>query len=473
MSGLVKTKIIVTIGPKCQAAETIRQLIEAGTDIFRLNFSYGTYQEHKKNIENIRLMSKETAKNVSILQDLQGPKIRLKEIEGGRAWLKEGDEFILTEREVKGNSHQASISYGEIIRDVKPGEVLYINDGLIKLEVREVTAQEIITRVIEGGEIGSHNGINFPQSQLSIPAMTDKDKQDLSFGLENGVDLVALSFVKTRDDLRLIKSLMEQVGTTIPVIAKIEKWEAVNHLEEIIAEAEGMMVARGDLGVELPLEKIPIIQKKIISLARSCGKPVITATQMLNSMIENPVPTRAEVNDVANAVFDGTDALMLSNETAAGKYPVEAVKMMRKIVLETENSDLFVHQIETSPEPDELVVPEAIAISVKKIAERVGARVIITATESGKTACLISKYQPAQPVLALTPSLKTLRFLNLKWGVYPCQVERFKSVDEILKEGPALAQQLGFIQPGQNYLITCGTHTGITGSTNLLKVDRC
>jgi len=467
----IKTKIVVTIGPKSRQPEIIESLIRAGADIFRLNFSYGTYEEHQENIKNIRIQSKKVGKDVSILQDLQGPKIRLGEIAGNNIRLNKGQEFVIKGVKVTGNERQASITSPEIIKDIKPGELIFINDGLIKLKVKKSTPREIITEVMAGGEISSHQGLNFPQSRLSLRALTEKDKQDLVFGLENGVDLIGLSFVKSREDLLHFKEFMRSTGKTAPVVAKIEKWEAVQNLEEIITEAEALMVARGDLGVELPVEKVPIIQKKIIALARAHGKPVITATQMLNSMIKNPVPTRAEVNDIANAILDGTDAVMLSNETAVGSYPVESVEMMRKIIYETENSDIFKNLMNQTIEPAEISIPEAIAYSVKNTASRVKARVILTATETGRTAAIISKYRPQLPILALTPRWETLRFLNLTWGVFPFLVKQFKSVDEILRRGPRIAEEAGFLRPSDIYFITCGTHTGIPGSTNLFKVD--
>ncbi|MBC7349925.1 MAG: pyruvate kinase [Candidatus Aminicenantes bacterium] len=467
----IKAKIIVTIGPKSQQPEIIESLIRAGADVFRLNFSYGTYKEHQENIKNIRKLSKKVGKDVSILQDLQGPKIRLGEIAGNSVRLNKGQKFVIKAEKVNGNERQASITSPEIIEDIKPGELIFINDGLIKLKVKKSTSREIITEVIAGGEITSHQGVNFPQSKLSLRAFTEKDKQDLVFGLENGVDLIGLSFVKSRDDLHHFKEFMRSTGKRVPVVAKIEKWEAVQNLEEIVTEAEALMVARGDLGVELPVEKVPIIQKKIIALARAQGKPVITATQMLNSMIKNPVPTRAEVNDIANAILDGTDAVMLSNETAVGNYPVESVKMMRKIIYETENSEIFKSLMSQIIEPAEISIPEAISYSIKNTASRVKASLILTATETGRTAAIISKYRPGLPIFALTPRRETLRFLNLTWGVFPFLVKRFKSVDEILRKGPRIAEEAGFLRPSDIYFITCGTHTGILGSTNLFKVD--
>jgi pyruvate kinase len=466
-----KTKIVVTLGPKSESPEVIEKLINAGTNIFRLNFSYGTYDEHKTRITNVRAISERLGRTVSILQDLQGPKIRLGKIENNSAMLENGAEFILTDREILGNSRVSSITLSEIINDVKVGESIFVNDGLIKLKVKGLRPHEIVTEVVGGGLISDHKGLNFPQTRISAAAFTDKDKQDLAFGLQNGVDMVALSFVKSHNDLVQFKKYMKSLDKSVPVIAKIEKWEAVEDLEAIMEEASAVMVARGDLGVELPVEEVPIIQKKMIALANSKGKPVITATQMLNSMVENPTPTRAEVNDIANAIFDGTDAVMLSNETAVGKFPVESVEMMRSIILETEGSDIFNSHIKDSGEPAEATITDAIAYSVKKTSERVNAKVIISATETGKTAFLISKYKPMMPIIGLTPKIETLRFLNLKWGVFPYLVQSFKTVDEMLTVGPQIANQLGFLSKGDVFVITCGTHAGVSGSTNLFKVD--
>lgn len=411
-------------------------------------------------------------RNVAILQDLQGPKIRLGKIDRGIAVLKKGQEFTLVRKEVLGNENVSSFTFTDVIADVKKGETIYINDGLIKLKVKNVTHDGIVTEIIEGGEIGDHKGLNFPETRLSVKAFTEKDKLDFIFGLENGIDMVALSFVKSHKDIVHFKEYMHSIGRDVPVIAKIEKWEAVSDLNSILDESSAVMVARGDLGVELPIEKVPIIQKQIISVSNAKGKPVITATQMLNSMVVNPSPTRAEVNDIANAIFDGTDAVILSNETTVGKFPVESAQMMRKIIVETEKSEFFKKHLNEQGEPFEETITDAIAYSVKKTSERVKARVIITATESGKTALLISKYKPNLPVLALTPKTETLEFLLLKWGVFPYLVQKFKTVDEILNEGPNIACRLGFLDKGDVFVITAGTHAGVSGSTNLVKVDR-
>ncbi len=466
-----KTKIVATIGPSTNTEEKIKRLIVEGVDVFRINFSHGDKEQHRETIKKIKAISNDLSYPVSILQDLQGPKIRLGKLKNGKAFLKNGSEFILTTKEILGDEHICSITFPSVIKDITVDQLIYINDGLIKLKVKKVTGDKVYTTVIEGGEISDHKGVNFPNTRLSIPAITEKDKEDLKFGLSNGVDLVALSFVKTPEDVIELRSLMQEYGRIIPIISKIEKWEAVENIEKIVEVSDGIMVARGDLGVEVPVEKVPIIQKKIISISNKKGKPVITATQMLNSMVESPVPTRAEVTDVSNAIFDGTDAVMLSNETAVGKFPIESVKVMRNIIKNTEKSTIFRKFLKTkAEEPVEKNISDAIAISANNIANVVNAKIIISATESGRTAILVSKHKPNVPVIALTPKEETLKFLILKWGVIPFKVDAFKTVDEILQKAVEIAKETKLAKKGDIIVITAGSHTGISGSTDLLKV---
>ncbi len=466
-----KTKIVATIGPSTNTEEKIKKLIVEGVDVFRINFSHGDKEQHRETIKKIKAISNDLSYPVSILQDLQGPKIRLGKLKNGKAFLKNGSEFILTTEEILGDEHICSITFPSVIKDITVDQLIYINDGLIKLKVKKVTGDKVYTTVIEGGEISDHKGVNFPNTRLSIPAITEKDKEDLKFGLSNGVDLVALSFVKTPEDVIELRSLMQEYGRIIPIISKIEKWEAVENIEKIVEVSDGIMVARGDLGVEVPVEKVPIIQKKIISISNKKGKPVITATQMLNSMVESPVPTRAEVTDVSNAIFDGTDAVMLSNETAVGKFPIESVRVMRNIIKNTEKSTIFRRFLKTkSEEPIEKNISDAIAISANNIANVVNAKIIISATESGRTAILVSKHKPNVPVIALTPKEETLKFLILKWGVIPFKVDAFKTVDEILQKAVEIAKDTKLAKKGDIIVITAGSHTGVSGSTDLLKV---
>ena len=466
-----KTKIVATIGPSTNTEEKIKRLIVEGVDVFRINFSHGDKEQHRETIKKIKAISNDLSYPVSILQDLQGPKIRLGKLKNGKAFLKNGSEFILTTKEILGDEHICSITFPSVIKDITVDQLIYINDGLIKLKVKKVTGDKVYTTVIEGGEISDHKGVNFPNTRLSIPAITEKDKEDLKFGLSNGVDLVALSFVKTPEDVIELRSLMQEYGRIIPIISKIEKWEAVENIEKIVEVSDGIMVARGDLGVEVPVEKVPIIQKKIISISNKKGKPVITATQMLNSMVESPVPTRAEVTDVSNAIFDGTDAVMLSNETAVGKFPIESVRVMRNIIKNTEKSTIFRRFLKTkAEEPIEKNISDAIAISANNIANVVNAKIIISATESGRTAILVSKHKPNVPVIALTPKEETLKFLILKWGVIPFKVDAFKTVDEILQKAVEIAKDTKLAKKGDIIVITAGSHTGVSGSTDLLKV---
>ncbi len=467
-----KTKIIVTIGPASNKEETLRNLFFEGVDIFRLNFSHGTHDEHLSVIKVIRKLEKELNLYVSIMQDLQGPKIRLGKIKNGKAFLKNGSLFTLTREILSGDERVSSVNFPGVIDEIKLGETIYIDDGKIKLKVKKKDNKSLLTEVIEGGTISDNKGLNFPDTYLSIPAITEKDVNDLKFGLENGADIVALSFVKTPEDIIHLRKLMERLGKVIPVVSKIEKWEAVKNIKAILEITDAAMIARGDLGVELPIEDIPLIQKRIISLCNLKGKPVIIATQMLNSMIESYVPTRAEVNDISNAIFEGTDAVMLSNETAIGKFPVEAVKVMNKVILKTEKSELFKTSLlrrENLPGND---ISDAIAFSSIEIAKTVKAKLIITATESGRTANFVSKYRPYIPILALTPKEKVFRYLKLRWGVFPVKVRPFSSVDEILSEAPKIALEKGLISKGDLYVITAGFQTGVSGSTNLIKVDK-
>ena len=466
-----KTKIVATLGPATDTNEKIKELIVEGVDVFRINFSHGDKEQHKETIQRIKTISEELSYPVSILQDLQGPKIRLGKLKAGKAFLKNGAEFILTTKEILGDEHICSITFPSVIKDITTDQLIYINDGLIKLKVKKITDDKVYTTVIEGGEISDHKGVNFPNTRLSIPAITEKDKEDLKFGLDNGVDFVALSFVKIPEDVIELRNLMQQYGRIVPIISKIEKWEAVENIEKIVDVSDGIMVARGDLGVEIPVEEVPIIQKKIISISNKKGKPVITATQMLNSMIESPVPTRAEVTDVSNAIFDGTDAVMLSNETAVGKFPIESVRVMRNIIKNTEKSAIFKKFLKTKPEePIEKNVSDAIAISANNIANVVNAKIIVSATESGRTAILVSKHKPNVPVIALTPKEETLKFLILKWGVIPFKVNAFKTVDEILQKAVEIAKETKLAKKGDIIVITAGSHTGVSGSTDLLKV---
>jgi pyruvate kinase len=452
--------------------EQIAKIVESGAFIFRLNFSHGDYLEKQQMIDNVRSVEKAAGTILTIFQDLQGPKIRLGKIKDGYAKLKMGQEFILTSEKIEGDEKMASLSHSQIFKDVEPGKEIYINDGLVKLIATKVEADKIYCKVIDDGEISTGRGVNFPGTSVRIPAITDKDKKDLAFALGAGIDMVALSFVRSAKDIEDLRDLMKKSGRIVPIIAKIEKWEAVKDIEEIIDAADVIMVARGDLGVELPIEQVPVIQKKIIASCRKKGKPAITATQMLISMVENPTPTRAEVSDIANAVFDGTDTVMLSNETAVGKYGPRAVETMIKVIKSTEQNERFwdvTDKYETKPGSSPT---EAIADAACKVAQSLGAKAIICATESGSSARMISKHRPDAYIVAMTSQEDTLRKLAFSWGVMPVKVKPFTSSQQTINKAIELAKEMGIAKAGEKIVVTCGTITQREGTTNLIKVEK-
>src|SRR3972149_1790795 len=412
-------KIVCTIGPASSSPKVIEKLIKAGMDVARLNFSHGTHDEHKKVIKSIRDTSRRLKKAVAILQDLQGPKIRTGLLKDGRVVLKSGNRFILTGRKLIGTSEIISTTYPAMYRDVKKGDRILLDDGLMSLKVHNVKGTDITCEVINGGVLTDHKGINLPGIKVGLSSITKKDIEDLYFGIGQCVDYVAISFVRTDKDVKSVKDIIKKGGVFIPVIAKLEKPEAIDNLEKIMDAADGLMVARGDLGVEMSPEAVPVIQKNIINMANRKEKPVITATQMLESMINNPRPTRAEASDVANAIFDGTDAIMLSGETASGAYPVESVKMMASIVCQAENnSEEYGHVFS---QPDDAFQDDAFSITqaARELAHDRNVAGITVFTESGRTAILMSKSRPGVPIYAFTPNVETFRRLNILWGVTP------------------------------------------------------
>ena len=466
-----RTKVVATLGPATNSEEMIQALAEHGVDVFRINFSHGTDEERLATIGAVKKVRGQLNLPLAILQDLQGPKIRLGTFSQGPCEIMTGGVFRLTTQVVDGNAEQASVDYPPVTTEVRPGELIFINDGLIHLKAREIRGDTIVTDVLKGGVLSDHKGVNFPQSDLHVPSITEKDRHDLVTGLRAGVDYVALSFVRTSDDVRELRTLMETHGAHVPIIVKVEKWQAVQNIESILAVANGIMVARGDLGVEMPIEEVPIIQKRLIALCNRMGKPVITATQMLNSMVENPSPTRAEVTDVANAIFDGTDAVMLSNETAVGKFPVETVEMMGRIIEATERSKMYWTTVETRDAASASDTSDAIAHAAVRTAQTVGAKLIVCATESGRTAILMSRCRPRTPILALTPSDLVQRRLALYFGIIPMVAEQFESVDHILRTAVAMAHRSHLARRGDKIIITAGSHAGVAGSTNLIKVE--
>ncbi len=468
---MLKTKIVCTIGPASQSPKLLEKLIRAGMNVARLNFSHGTQPAHQKVIAAVRQIAVKLNTAVAILQDLAGPKIRVGQIETGEITLKPGARFILTTRLVPGDEKEVSVNYSRLPQDVRPGDSLLLSDGALELKVEETRQKDIQCKVVVGGPLSSFKGVNLPTGSVKIPSLTDKDKSDLAFGIENEVDYVALSFVRSAEDVRAARRFMKKKKCSIPIIAKIEKHEALANIDEIISEVDGVMIARGDLGVETPLEKVPHVQKVLIRKTNQAGKPVITATQMLRSMVENPRPTRAEVADVANTILDGTDAVMLSEETAVGKYPVEAVSMMARIAEDAElsiPSDVWTLWQEPGSERP---VPEAVSFAACGLAECIDAASIITFTHSGSTARLVAKYRPKRPILAPTPLVETYRRLSLIWGVVPVLGEDIKNTDGVIGQAFKLALESGLFKRGQKVVITAGVPVGVPGTTNFIKVE--
>jgi pyruvate kinase len=468
-----RTKIVATIGPSSSSPETIGELIAAGMDVARLNFSHGTHDEHAQRIGVLRDAARQADHPLAILQDLQGPKIRTGKLEGGQpVQLHDGDRFVITTHEVPGTAKQVSTTYAELPRDVEPGDRILLSDGLIELRVIGETDDEVQTEVIHGGELRERQGINLPGVKVSAPSLTEKDIADLEFGLAQGVDYIAISFVRRAADLHDVKARIKAVGKSTPVVAKIEKPEALEDLAAILEISDAIMVARGDLGVEMPPEQVPLIQKQLIEAANEAGVPVITATQMLESMIHNPRPTRAEASDVANAIIDGTDAVMLSGETANGLFPVESVQMMAKIAEVAEASGRHGDHI-TMPRLPAVAprsVSEAISAAACAIVNVLPVRAIVAFTVSGSTARLVAHLRPLAPILAFTPSEAVYRQLNLVWGVTPvmCEyVDRLDSLDERVNE---LLIARGFAQPGDTVVVTGGHPISARGATNFVKV---
>jgi pyruvate kinase len=463
-----RTKIVCTIGPATESYGMILRLIEAGMDVARLNFSHGTFEGHEQSIRRIRRAAAKLGKPVAILLDLPGPKIRVGKM-ADDVRLKAGAEIVLTSRKVIGTAKRVSVNFPNLDKVVRAGEEILIDDGRIHLKIREVGGGEIRCRVEHAGVLRSHKGINLPGSVLAIPSLTAYDRKSLAFGLEHDVDYVAVSFVRTAKDLKAAKRIMHAKGKQIPLIAKIEKPQAVENLESILDEADGVMVARGDLGVELPPEKVPLIQKRVIEATNVRGYAVITATEMLHSMIENPRPTRAEASDVANAILDGTDAVMLSGETAAGRYPVQAVRMMARIIRETENAaDTCYRDF-----PDRTFTPSTVVSAAACHAARdVRAKVIVAFTRSGLTARLICKHRPRERILAYTPSEGVLRQLSLVWGITPFYLPISTDMEEMVDWVEQDLRRKGLIQRGEIAVIVGRSPVADGGPTNLLKVHR-
>src|SRR5213594_4300817 len=461
-----RTKIVCTIGPASQSETVLKGLIQAGMDVARLNFSHGDYAFHARIIKRIRRLAQRLRRPVAILQDLQGPKIRVGPIEGDRARLQTGRRFVLTTRKIFGNGQIVSVNYRRLHRLIKKGDRILLGDGEIELEAVSLKPEEVACKIMVGGVLSSHKGIHFPQGSLDLPSLTSRDRRDLAFGIEQGVDLVALSFVRGHEDILDARREIKKKGAHIPIIAKIEKHEALDHIDEILEEVDGIMVARGDLGLEIAPEKIPAMQKMMIRKANVLGKPVITATQMLRSMVQNPRPTRAEVADIANAVLDGTDALMLSEESAAGDYPVEAVRVMAEVAEETEQILEPRYQFAGGKKR----VPEAISFAAISLARDLQVEAFLIPTSSGSTARMIARYRPSHPIIAISPDPQTVKMLCLVWGVYPVAVRGFQSTDVMLRVAQKKALQLGFVKRGDLVAITAGLPLHQAGTTNMITV---
>ena len=459
-----RTKIVATLGPASSDKKILKKMVESGLNVVRLNMSHGTHDEHKARIELLREVEKETGKPIPILMDLCGPKIRIGKIPKEPLFLHRGDRIVLTTG--KPVKNKITVNYPDLHREVRKGEAILLADGAFRLKVKEVRGEDIICEVLVGGPLTSHKGVNLPHSKLSVPALTEKDKEDVKFGIENGVDIIALSFVRKAEDVVELRELIRSLGKNIPIIAKIEKPEAVKNIDSILKVADGIMVARGDLGVELPIEKVPVIQKQLIRKANEAGKPVITATQMLKSMVDLPSPTRAEVTDIANAVLDGTDALMLSEETAVGKYPVRVIKTMAKVASETEKIYPYKRYIDMPAE----TLQDSLAKSACNLSREVKVKAIVPFTRSGASALAVAKYRPPVPIYAVTHDIETCRMLNLVWGVEPFLTLLVQSTDRIIEESLKVAKEKKLAKKGDRIIVLAGAPAGIPGTTNLLRV---
>jgi len=465
-----RAKIICTLGPSCNTEATIRGLLQVGMDVARLNFSHGSHEDHAMCIEVLRRAADAEGRTICVLQDLQGPKIRTGRLKaGGPVTLQAGSVVTITTRDIEGTSEVISTSFKSLPNEVHAGARILLSDGKIELRVTRAGTTDIECQIINGGSLGERQGINLPGTALSIPALTDKDREDLEFGLENGVDAVALSFVRSAADVLEVKEIIAEHNQTVPVIAKLEKPQAVDQLEDILEASDGVMVARGDLGVEVPPEKVPVIQKYVIRRAAEWRKPVIIATQMLESMIDNPRPTRAEASDVANAVFDGTDALMLSAETASGKYPREAVCMMGKIIVEAENNMAEFTQPRRRRERRMLSISETICESIAHSAEDTDMAAIAVFTETGNTARMISKYRPKSRIYAFSHVPEVCNRMNLFWGVQPVRRENALSSEEMLATAEQELLRTGRVKPGHVLGVVAGTQMS-SGSTNFMRL---
>lgn len=469
---LKKTKIVCTIGPSSESTEVLEELVESGMNVCRINFSHGSHEEHLQKFKNIKKVRRKLHVPLPIMLDTKGPEIRLKTFKDGKIFLKPGDAFTLTSRDVEGDETIVSQTYDGLPNDVEEGSIIAIDDGLVELKVLEIKdGTDVICQVLNDGKLSDHKGVNLPGRINNLPAITERDIDDIIFGIENGIDLIAASFVRKAEDVYDIRKVLEDHGgDNIKIISKIESQEGVDNLAEIIEASDGIMVARGDLGVEIKTELVPIVQKEIIRECNKAGKPVITATQMLDSMERNPRPTRAETTDVANAILDGTDCVMLSGETAAGKYPVEAVRTMRDICISTELSDDFERTVYDNRIDSSTNTTNSISKSSCTIARDLNAKAIVVCTSSGKTAQAISKFRPRTTIVACTTTQEVARTLSLCWGVYPIVIKEAKVTDELIDRAIVGALKEDFVHEGDVVVVTAGIPLGVSGTSNLIKV---
>ena len=465
-----KTKIICTLGPSTDKDGVLRELVANGMNVARFNFSHGSHEEHKGRLDNLKAIRAELGKPVAALLDTKGPEIRLKEFKNGVEMLEAGQTFTLTTREVEGTKEICSITYKDLPQDVHEGGTIMLDDGLIKLRVTNVTDTDITCEVLNSGKIKTKKGVNVPGVHLSMPYLSQRDRDDIIFGVQQGFDFIAASFVRTAQDVYDIRNLLNEYDSNIRIIAKIENREGVNNIDSILAAADAVMVARGDLGVEIDFTELPGIQKSVIDRSFSFGKPIVTATQMLDSMMVNPRPTRAEISDVANAIYDGTSAIMLSGETAAGAYPVEALKTMSAIAERTENEVHYRDNRLMDTSSGQISVSDATAHAACLTAKDVNASAIVTVSESGNTARLLSKYRPAQPIIACVMSEQVQRQLAISWGITPLMMALAHSTDELIEMSTSLARENGYLHDGELAVVTAGVPVGVSGTTNMIKI---
>ena len=465
-----KTKIICTIGPASDSVECLQQLMLAGMNVARFNFSHGTHEEQKIKYEKVLEAREKVGLPVATLLDTKGPEIRLRDFEGGKAELVAGQQFVLTTEELLGTCQKATITYKNLKNDVDRGTTILIDDGLIEMTVEEIRGEEIVCTVVNGGFVSNHKGVNVPGAVLSMPYISDTDREDILFGIEMGYDFLAASFARCKEDILEVRRILEEHGSRMKIIAKIENMQGIQNLEEILDASDGIMVARGDMGVEIPMEEVPILQKRMIKLANDKGKHVITATQMLESMIKNPRPTRAEATDIANAIYDGTTAIMLSGESAAGKYPVEAVRTMARIAESAEKDIDYYERMCHGGKAGEADITTAIAYATCSAAMDVGAAAIITVTLSGFTAEAISRFKPACPIIGCAANERVCRQLNLLWGVNPLQVSKEETTDALFDAAVSEAKKAGYVKAGDFAVITAGIPLGKAGTTNMIHV---